>query len=101
MLAAAAVQTFDDQGRLIREEEDSDGDGLIDEVVRHVYQGLSQLVATDRGNNGSIDKRATLYHNEAGNLIRTEVDPNADGILDRVTQQTYVPSTAFQASERD
>lgn len=64
---------------IIRAEEDSDGDGVIDKWETYDAAGSeSRLVsvAFDTGHRGRPDRRLTY---DAAGAVRVEVDPDGDG----------------------
>ena len=75
------IRHFDDKGRLISEDDDLNGDGVME--TTSIYEN-GQLVRrrTDSNGDGQADTWSFYKNNE---LVRTEVDTNGDGFRDQIT----------------
>lgn len=81
---------YDDAGHLIEVAVDHGGDGFIDETTNYVYtDGELTREIVDKGFDGSADAVKTYSYDEAGNLVSTEIDADADGQIDEQVEQSY------------
>jgi hypothetical protein len=68
-------------------------DGSINNQVGYSYtydaSGRMATMSLDSGNNGTIDKKATIAYDTAGNLWTVDFDFNLDGVNDERITRTY------------
>ena len=71
---------YDDEGRLLSEEDDVGADGSVDHVKRYLYDAEGVLVRTERdvGNDGTIERRVEYVYDEEGRLFSESVLQNPD-----------------------
>jgi hypothetical protein len=72
---------YDDQGRLVVESQDHEGDGVVDVRYLSTWSDDDLLVVweTDEGADGSVESRFTYTYDDRGRLVLQEYDPDADG----------------------
>jgi len=71
---------YDDEGNLIREEGDDDGDGQNDWSYEYVYDDAGNMTAAEYDEISEGTKRkAHFFYDDKGNLIRREADNDYDG----------------------
>jgi YD repeat-containing protein len=82
-------RTYNDAGRLVRQETDRHGDGLdiLTEVYEYDANGWLVLHEVDTDGNGTLDYRVTFGYDDYGSRIFLETDSNGDGT--RIVRETY------------
>ncbi len=79
------IKEYDNKGRLVRIENDNDGDGRADYTEINEYNENDILIKYEKHNNGAEIKE----YNENGNLINHERDKNGNGKFDYQFTSTY------------
>jgi len=87
--------SYDTEGRLSKALHDDLGDGSVESMTRWQYQGT----LTKKTFHQDCDKRpdcasspywaATYLFDSNGNIIRTEIDKEADGVVDQISFRQY------------
>lgn len=79
-----ALGLADPVTQLVRQEEDQDGDGLVDRVLERTYDAQGFLVreAYDDDVDGLPDRIDTMTYDALGRLLERTYDANGDGVAD-------------------
>lgn len=80
---------YDDAGNLIYIKEDITRDGIIDSLVRYIYDENSVKREIDDDNDGSVDKVTISEYNQDGKEIKRSIDSNNDGNAEEVHEFDY------------
>jgi hypothetical protein len=85
------TMTYDQADRLLKAEDDMDGDGVVDSVTSYTYDDSGNLVesVSDWEADGVVDMRETRFYDEGGNLVEVSADTDGDGTVDSVTTYLY------------
>ncbi len=71
---------YDDEGNLVKEEGDDDGDGQTDWSYEYVYNDAGNMTAAEYDEISEGTKKAARFeYDEAGNMIRRDADNSYDG----------------------
>ena len=81
---------YDSQGRKTRTEHDRDGDGQLDAIDTILYTADGARFAFDTNADGMADVLRTELYDDHGNVVRQELDVDADGTADSVTTRGFV-----------
>lgn len=102
------TRTYNDNGDILTEDYDQDGDESIDLKIARTYDdatGLVTLHEVDRGADGTVDRRITYtYEMGPGEVPTTrtaDIDEDADGTTDSRTLTTYRTDGLEERSEHD
>ena len=89
-LDQGVYQTYEED-RLLLQEIDSDGDGLIDQVYTLIYdaQDRQELLSIDSDNDGLADELYVYSYNADDTVSTIELDVDADEFADFIYTYTY------------
>ena len=85
-LKSFTIYTYDNQGKLVSESIDFDGNGVADSVTNYRYQRIFE--SYDDGD-GIVNHSKTYTYDDNGNLATESIDNNGDNVRDRINTYIY------------